>query len=229
VMIHQGDFLDYRLPKSPYKVVANIPFNITAALVGKLTAAENPPEDAYLMMQREAAEMFLGQPRESLRSILLKPWFEMQVVCGFRREDFAPAPRVDVVMLRMRKRGPPLVQGNDRQCFRDFVVYLFTAWQPTMDAALASIFTQQQRRHIHKGLDIDLAATPTSLAFTQWLDLFEYFKTVGNERSMRMLSGSERRLLRQQTRLHKVHRTRPRRKRPPQHLADRSGGRTRSR
>ena len=60
VTIHYGDFLFYNLPRQPYKVFANIPFNITAAIVAQLTAAQRPPEDAYLCMQKEAAEMFLG-------------------------------------------------------------------------------------------------------------------------------------------------------------------------
>src|SRR5262245_61887156 len=38
VTIHHGDFLAYLLPfHRPYKVVANIPFNITAGIVDRLT------------------------------------------------------------------------------------------------------------------------------------------------------------------------------------------------
>src|SRR5579884_1396014 len=32
VIIREGDFLEYHLPRKPYKVFANIPFNITAAI-----------------------------------------------------------------------------------------------------------------------------------------------------------------------------------------------------
>src|SRR5947199_4929505 len=39
VTLHSGDFLHYPLPHQPYKVVANIPFNITAAIVTGLTTA----------------------------------------------------------------------------------------------------------------------------------------------------------------------------------------------
>jgi 23S rRNA (adenine-N6)-dimethyltransferase len=208
VTIHPGDFLDYSLPRKPYKVVANIPFNITAAIVTRLTTAENPPEDAYLTMQREAAGMLLGKPHESLRSILLKPWFEMEIVHNFRREDFLPAPRVDVVMLRMRKRGPPLVSSADRQCFRDFVVHLFTAWRPTLASALTRIFTGQQRKQLQQEIGFDLDVLPTAIAFEHWLAVFAYFKTVKNERSMREISGSEHVLIQQQRRLQKNHRTR---------------------
>ncbi len=207
VTIHQGDFLDYPLPHGPYKVVANIPFNITAAIVNKLTAAECSPREAYLALQREAADVLLGSPHESLRSILLKPWFETEIVHHFRRTDFDPAPRVDVVMLRLRKRGPPLVCARDRQCFRDFVVHVFTTRQPQPGAALKSVFTTHQLRHVRRDLGLDPTINPTSIAFEQWLSLFAYFKSVGTDRAVRAIAGSERRLLRQQMRLQKIHRT----------------------
>jgi 23S rRNA (adenine-N6)-dimethyltransferase len=221
VAIHQGDFLEYPLPHHrPYNVVANIPFNITAGIVNRLTMAECPPGDAYLAMQREAAEALLGVPHESLRSLLLKPWFEVEIVHRFRRGDFVPVPRVDVVMLRLRKRGPPLVGSRERRCFRDFTVYLFTAWRPTLFSTLTSIFTRQQLRHLRHDLGFDLDVTPTSLPFGQWLTLFEYFKTVRTGRALRLIADSEDRLLRQQQRLQKIHRTRANGKPRLQHAAD---------
>ena len=208
VTIQEGDFLHYRLPRKPYKVFANIPFNITTAIVTRLTMAEYTPEEAYLVMQKEAADMFLGKPHESLRTVLLKPWFEMDIVYRFRRKDFRPEPRVDVVMLRLRKRGPPLVHHTDRQYFRDFIVYSFTTWQAKLSYTLKGIFTRQQIKHFSRELGFNLEATPTSLTFEQWLNLFAYFKNVSNERAKRTILGSEKRLVQQQKRLRKVHRTR---------------------
>lgn len=208
VTIHPGDFLNYPLPRKPYKVFANIPFNITTSIVTRLTAAEYPPEDAYLMMQREAAEMFLGKPRESLRSLLLKPRFRMEMIHRFQRADFLPAPRVDVVLLRVHKRGPPLLQGADRQCFRDFVVHLFTTWDPAASTPLKSIFTWPQRKYIQRELGLGPDIIPTSISFEQWLRLFAYFKMVGNEHAFQMIAGSEKRLIQQQNKLQKIHRTR---------------------
>ncbi len=208
VTIHEGDFLHYRLPREPYKVFANIPFNITKAIVTRLTAAEYPPEDAYLVVQKEAAQMFLGKPHESLYTVLMKPWFEGEIVHSFQRRNFVPEPRVDVVLLRLRKRGPPLVSRADRQCFRDFAVYSFTTWRPTIGSTLKDIFTSYQLKQLRRELGIDLAATPTVLSFEQWLTMFAYFKNGGHERAMRVIAGSERRLMQQQKRLQKIHRTR---------------------
>jgi 23S rRNA (adenine-N6)-dimethyltransferase len=213
VTIRVGDFLQDRLPNTPYKVFANIPFNITSAIVSRLTTNACPPEDAYLTMQKEAAEMYLGKPNEILRAVLVKPWFEVEIMHHFRRRDFTPAPRVDVVMLRLHKRGPPLVSLAQRQHFRDFIVHSFTAWSPSLRHTFKGIFTRQQMKHIQTRLEINLDGTPTSLTFEQWLKLFETLIKMGRASALRSISGSEKRLNRQQKRLQKIHRTRRARKR----------------
>ena len=208
ITLVEGDVLDAHLPRQPYKVFANIPFSITAAIVTKLTTAANPPEEAYLAMQKEAAEMWLGEPRESLRTVLLKPWFDVEVVHRFRRADFVPVPQVDVVMLRLRKRGPPLVSRRQKQDFRDFVVYTFTNWQPTLGSSLKGIFTGPQLKHIHKAIGFESEATPTALSLEQWLSLFASFEKLASTRAKQGIVGSEQRLRGQQQKLQKVQRTR---------------------
>jgi len=206
--VRTADFLAYPLPCKPYKVFANIPFNITSAVVARLAGAPNPPDEAYLSMQKEAAEMFLGRPRESLRSVLLKPWFELALVHRFSRQDFTPVPHVDVVWIRMCKRSPPLVSRADRQRFRDFVVYAFTAWRPSLGSLLKEVFSWGQLKPVSRALSLDLEATPSALSFDQWLGLYGYLKTVGNAPAVQAMAGSEQRLRRQQARLKKIHRTR---------------------
>jgi len=208
VTIQEGDFLAYRLPRFPYKVFSNIPFNITSAVIARLTAAAVPPEEAYLVLQKEAADTLRGAARESLRSVLLKPWFEPKIVHLFRRTDFMPAPRVEVVLLHLHKRGPPLIGPARRQLFRDFVVYGFTTWRPTLGETFKGIFTWPQLKHIRKKLGIDLDSTPTAVRFDQWLDLFEYFMRSAGERGLQTVSGSEKRLIRKQRKVDKIHRTR---------------------
>jgi 23S rRNA (adenine-N6)-dimethyltransferase len=214
VTICGGDVLQAPLPTAPYKVFANIPFNATAAIVTRLTTACRPPDDTYLAVQKEAAARFMGQPRESLYAVLMKPWFEPSVVFSFRRSDFIPAPHVDIVMLRLRKRGPPLVSPSDAPLYRDFVTYAFMAWQPSLDGTLRRIFGPQQLRCIRQHLGIDLDATPTTVQFEQWLSLFHLFRDSCDAGRLRRVLGAGERLKRQQAGLQKVHRTRTRVGRP---------------
>ena len=59
-------------------------------------------------MEKRAARRFMGKPRENLRSLMLKPRFDLDIIHHFRREDFHPKPGVDVVMIRLRKRPGPM-------------------------------------------------------------------------------------------------------------------------
>jgi len=87
-------------------------------------------------------------------------------------------------------------------------VYGFTTWRPTLGSIFKGVFTPQQFRQAGSHLGFDCDATPTSLEFEQWLELFNYFKRACDGQAMQMISGSERRLRRQQAGLEKIHRTR---------------------
>jgi 23S rRNA (adenine-N6)-dimethyltransferase len=211
VALFAADFLNFPLPLSPYKVFANVPFAITAAIVGKLTSGTSPPVDAYLAVQREAAERFLGAPRETLAAVLLKPWFEPEVVHRFRATDFTPEPGVEVVLLRLRRRQEPLVHGDDAAFFGDFVTYAFTAWQPTVREALARILPRAGVSLLESAAEMTLDRPPSEMPFATWVVLAGAFHDIGGERRT-AVQGARARLERQQDVLQKRHRTRtPRR------------------
>ena len=116
VCLRHGDFLKCRLPHEQYKVFANIPFSITTSIINKLTTANPLPQGMWLIMEKGAAKRFCGKPKESLNSLLIKPKYDTRIVYHFRREDFHPAPSVDVVMLEFRKKEKDdvsSVQWND--------------------------------------------------------------------------------------------------------------------
>jgi 23S rRNA (adenine-N6)-dimethyltransferase len=207
VALFAGDFLSFPLPLTTYKVFANIPFNITAAIVGKLTSGTSPPVDTYLVMQREAAARFMGTPQETLVAVLLKPWFEPTVVHRFRPTDFFPRPGVAVVLLRLRRREKPLVASREAALFGDFVAYAFTAWQPTVREALARILPRRLVADIERTAGVSLACPPSEIPFTAWISLVDTFRTMAGER-VAAVEGAHERLKRQQLHLQKVHRTR---------------------
>ena len=207
VALFEADALSFPLPLTSYKVFANIPFNATAAIVTRLTTDRWAPLDAYLVVQREAAIRYLGQPKESLSALLLKPWFEPTLIHRFQPSDFLPPPHVEVVMLRLWKRGPPLVAGDNAELFRDFIVFAFTAWQPTVRVALARGVGTDGARQIERRSGVDLGRSPTSVRFEEWLDLFAAFVEL-DEQVRRAVYGAESRLRAEQAGLRKVHRSR---------------------
>jgi 16S rRNA A1518/A1519 N6-dimethyltransferase RsmA/KsgA/DIM1 with predicted DNA glycosylase/AP lyase activity len=214
VQVLHCDVLQAPLPTCKYKVFSNIPFDATASIMTRLTRAKNAPDEAYLVMQRESAERFIGSPHCTLIAALTFPWFDAAVAHEFDRRDFVPIPRVEVVMLRLRKRGPPLVAPEHAQVYRDFVVEVFSARRSSVG--------QSVKRLLGKRLGPRLArrfrmadATPSQTRPSEWVELFAAtIGMLGDELKWRV-AHAERRLQKQQVRLSKVHRTRARRLRPP--------------
>jgi 23S rRNA (adenine-N6)-dimethyltransferase len=207
VSVRCADILDYRLPLAPYKIFASPPFDITAALITKLTNALAPPDDMFLALQKEAADRYLGRPQETLASLLLQPYFIATIVLRFGREDFVPAPNVNVVMLRLRKRGPPLLTPADRQLYRDFVIACFTAWRPSISTALGRRLGGQVASRLLADTQLDPRLRPREVPFADWLRLFDAFSRLPSA-VRNQVSGAEVRLSDQQRHLRKRHRTR---------------------
>ncbi len=214
VHVRQSDILRVSLPHHAYKVFSNIPFDTTADIISRLTRATCAPTDAYLVVQREASKRFIGQPRTTLVSLLLFPWFDATLFHEFRRTDFAPAPPVDVVMLRLHKRGPPLVARAHRQLYRDFVVSLFTARNASLGDSLVQLLGKRRGERVAGAVTLS-SAPPTGVPVFLWFELFNATLAVTGDELQWRVAHAERHLRAQQRLLHKVHRTRSRYLRPP--------------
>jgi 23S rRNA (adenine-N6)-dimethyltransferase len=207
VDVRQADILTHALPRRDYIVFANPPFDVTAAIVRRLTTAPVPPRDAYLVLQHEAAQRYLGRPRQTLAALLIAPWFSVRIVYRFARADFVPPPMVDAVLVRLHKRGPPLVAANDAQAYRDFVVACFVSWRPSVGEALRQLIGSGRASRALTRAEIDPAARPSALSFPDWLELFRRAVEL-DHRVRTAFSGAEQRLRRRQRRIQRVHRTR---------------------
>ena len=176
VTIVTSDFLRFRPPDVPYKVLGNIPFNRTAAIVRRLVQTDSPPHDAWLVVQREAAERFAGGPwaRETLSSLLLKPWWQVEIARRFRRTDFDPPPSVDAVALWLARRTRPLVDRCQAADYRRFIKRCFGRDGRSIRRCLRPEFTPTQIRRLGRDLRFDPSGPPRALTFDQWLALFRF-------------------------------------------------------
>jgi 16S rRNA A1518/A1519 N6-dimethyltransferase RsmA/KsgA/DIM1 with predicted DNA glycosylase/AP lyase activity len=214
VHVRQCDLMHVALPSCGYKVFSNIPFDMTASIINRLARADHAADDVYLVVQREAAERFVGAQRCTLPAVLLFPWFEASVVHQFDRRDFVPVPRVEVVMLRLGKRGPPLVAPERGQVYRDFVVALFTARTSSVGQSLRLVLGNQLGRRLAQRFSL-VDATPSQTRPSEWVEVFAAaFRLMGEQLQWTVVQA-EHRLQQRHRRLQKVHRTRVRHLRAP--------------
>lgn len=209
IEIIEADFLKWNPPPESYKVFSNIPFNLTADIVNKLLNGESPPEVFYLILQDKAAQRFIGDPiaTNTQTSILLKPFFEMAIIAQIDRKQFVPIPKIDAALVMFKKRPAPLIEPQFSQLFKDFVVYVYNQWKPTVFDALEKIFSHKQRLILEKKAQF-YGAKPRDLALNQWLILFDAFLKHVDESKRDIVIGAEKRLKTRQKTLRKLHRTR---------------------
>lgn len=171
VRLYHGDFLKCRLPGSPYKVFSNIPFSRTTEILRKLTGAPRPAAGIWLVMEKGAAKRFCGLPREDLDSLLLKPFFEASILYFFKREDFHPAPRVDTVLLELKRKAVPDIPPARRDDFRAFVSHglRYGLFGPH------ALLTNRQTAAALRSAGLPPIERTGDVLYVQWLCLFRYW------------------------------------------------------
>ena len=209
IEIIKANFTHWELPNYRYKVFSNIPFNMTADIINKLLFAKKPPKTTYLIMQDKAAGRFMGPPYgpTSQISILLRPFYEMEIITKINRKQFDPVPNVNIVLSKFKKREKPLIDTNYRSLYKDFVVYGYNQWKPTLLEAFHCIFTKKQLDIISQDLNLR-GLKPSELTLDQWIGIFELFIRLTSQDKKDLIENTEKKLRLKQKGMQKVFRTR---------------------
>jgi 16S rRNA (adenine1518-N6/adenine1519-N6)-dimethyltransferase len=100
-----GDILEIDLEKvlpanTPYKLIANIPYYITGAIIRLFLERKNQPEKMVLMLQKEVAKRIVAQDgKESILSISVKAFGKPKYIETVKAKYFSPEPSVDSAIL----------------------------------------------------------------------------------------------------------------------------------
>jgi len=90
-----------------YKIVANLPYNITSIFLRKFLEMENKPKLMVLMLQKEVAERICALPGEmSLLSVSVQFYAKPEIVKIVAKENFWPVPEVDSAIVKIVANPP---------------------------------------------------------------------------------------------------------------------------
>jgi 16S rRNA (adenine1518-N6/adenine1519-N6)-dimethyltransferase len=115
LILINGDILDFEknniLQEFSYKIIANIPYNITGAILKKFLTEKSQPSLMVLMVQHEVAKRIIGQEKtsstapkikESLLSISVKAYGQPKIIMKVPARYFSPAPKVDSAIISIK-------------------------------------------------------------------------------------------------------------------------------
>lgn len=88
--------------QEPYKLVANIPYNITSQVLRRFLEQEPKPSLIVFLIQKEVAERIVAEPGNiSLLSVSVQLYGNPKIVQQVDKRSFWPQPQVDSVILKI--------------------------------------------------------------------------------------------------------------------------------
>jgi 16S rRNA (adenine1518-N6/adenine1519-N6)-dimethyltransferase len=119
-----GHMLEWRFPEQTlnrsYKVVANLPYYITSAILRHLLEkARLRPETIVITVQREVAERIVAEPGDmSVLAVSVQLYGDPKLLFHIHPGSFYPSPAVDSAVLRIEVEPTPhLTQISEHEFF----------------------------------------------------------------------------------------------------------------
>ncbi len=132
---------------SQYKVVANLPYYITSAVLRHLLEASLKPQRMVVTVQREVAQRIVAQPGQmSLLAVSVQFYGRPRLLFRIKPGSFYPSPGVESAVVRIDLYARPPVQDTD-------------AFFRVVRAGFA-----QRRKQLRNGLAAGLRQSPDEVA-----------------------------------------------------------------
>ena len=127
------------LPDPPYKLIANLPYNISSQILFRVLEHRQLFQRLVLMFQKEVGERLIaeaGSRDYGILSVLMQAWFEIDRVVKVPPKAFYPPPKVDSVVLILTPLTEPRIELHDAELFRQLVRGAFAQRRKTLRNSL---------------------------------------------------------------------------------------------
>jgi 16S rRNA (adenine1518-N6/adenine1519-N6)-dimethyltransferase len=176
----QGDILKLKISdlidQSNYLAVANIPYNITSAIIRHLLESEPKPRRVVLTVQKEVAERICaGAGDLSLLALSVQVYGKPQIAARIPAEAFFPAPKVDSAVLRIDVYSEPLIPKQLLETFFRFTKAGFGQKRKTLRNSLSSglHISPAEAETLLTSVNIDPMRRAETLSIEEWKTLCE--------------------------------------------------------
>ncbi len=159
-----------------YKVVANLPYYITSAVIQHLLEATVRPSQMVITVQREVAKRMVAKPGDmSLLAVSLQFYAEPRILFYLKRGAFYPVPKVESAVIRLDLYETPPVPVTDIADFFRVVKAGFAHRRKQLRNTLAATL-RLDPHNVEKALkaaDLDPRRRAETLSIAEWGKMLE--------------------------------------------------------
>lgn len=143
------------LGERPWKVCANLPYNVTTPLITAFLEA-GCFESVTVMIQKEVAQRLCAAPgtgEYGAFSVLVQWYAEPKLLFDVPPHCFVPQPKVTSAVVRMDRCAAPPASVDDEKLFFRTVRAAFAQRRKTLSNALRSAFSELDRAAIESAME----------------------------------------------------------------------------
>ena len=161
-------------PGQPYKVVANVPYYITGAILEHFLGSGVKPHVLVVTVQKEvAARMTAGPGDMTLLAVSVQVFGEVEVVREISAGSFWPRPDVDSAVVRFRLRQEPVLTPADESAFFRVVRVGFSQKRKQLQKNLRALgFKRAEIIRLMQDAGIAPQRRAETLSIAEWLSLY---------------------------------------------------------
>jgi 16S rRNA (adenine1518-N6/adenine1519-N6)-dimethyltransferase len=159
-----------------YKLVANLPYYITAPTFRHFLESANPPRLIVVMVQQEVAQRIVARPGDlSLLAVSIQFYGQPRIVAHVPAKAFYPAPKVDSAILRIDVNAETPLTLAERDSFFKVVQAGFSERRKQLHNALTSGLHRKNEdvRASLAAAHIDISRRAETLSIEEWLRLWQ--------------------------------------------------------
>lgn len=177
VQVIEGDIrkFDFGSLAPRFKIVANIPYYLTANLFRKLIDSEKKPAIASLLVQKEVAERASAKAgKMSFVAVALQVFYVTRVGEVVPAHLFEPPPKVDSQILVLQRRETPQIEVDK---IEDFLTLVKAGFDQPRKKLISNLLREvkQDKDALNSAFDelgIDSGARAQELSIDQWIRMF---------------------------------------------------------
>lgn len=163
---------------SHYRVIANLPYYITAPVFRHFLEAKIKPESMVVMVQKEVAQNIIAKPGDlTLLALSIQFYAEPKLVTYVPANSFYPPPKIDSAVLRLEIRPRPKVDVGDPDRFFGLIRAGFSARRKQLLNSLSGGLgkTREEISAILEHANIDPKRRAEMLSLEEWADLWRVY------------------------------------------------------
>jgi len=165
------DFTKLKSLKRDFKIVANIPYNITSMFIRNSLSLEPKSKEMTLLVQKEVAKRIMAQPGQmSLLAVSVQYYASPKIIFLVKRNSFWPVPAVDSSILKITEIKKN--QKEDKEFFQ-LVKIGFSSKRKQLQNNLANGygFSKEKAINLLKKGGFKPTVRAQELSISDWLKL----------------------------------------------------------